>query len=121
MFDLHAVDLGWPVPVPSGHGFDHRESGIVDSALDAAVVTQGDFTGDEFPEELEVTATVASGLFGRWQGIFQQIVKREAAQVVIQTGVCSSMSRYSVGLRRVSFHDREASGSSSSWLVVWRE
>src|SRR5438105_9179608 len=109
MFDLHAVNLGWPVPVPSGHGFDHRETGIVDSALDAAVVTQGDFTGDEFLEELEVTPTVASGLFGRWQGIFKQIVKTEVAQVVMQTGVCrtsSSISRYSIGLSRASCHDR---------------
>src|ERR1700757_4693547 len=38
--DLHAVDLGGPVPIPSGHSFSDREAGVM------------------------VTAAVASGLFG---------------------------------------------------------
>jgi hypothetical protein len=71
MFDLHAVDLGWPVPVPPGHGFDHREASVADPTLNAFVMAQSNLTGDEFPEELKVAATVASGLFGRWYGIFE--------------------------------------------------
>jgi hypothetical protein len=34
-------------------------------------MAQSNLTGDEFPEELKVAATVASGLFGRWYGIFE--------------------------------------------------
>ena len=71
MFDLHAVELGRPVPIPAGHGFDDRETGVVDAALDAAVMAQGDFTGDEFLEELEMAAAVASGLFGGWRRHFR--------------------------------------------------
>jgi len=58
VFDLHAVDLGGPVPIPSGHGFSDREASVMDAALDAAVMAQGDFTGDEFLKVLEVTAAV---------------------------------------------------------------
>ena len=64
MFNLHAVDLGWPVPIPSGHSFDDGEAGVVDSALHAAVMAQGDFTGDKFLKVVEMAVTVASGLFG---------------------------------------------------------
>lgn len=71
MFDLHAVDLGRPVPVPPGHGFDHREASVAYPALDAFVMAQSNLTGDEFLEELEMAATIASGLFGRWYGIFE--------------------------------------------------
>jgi hypothetical protein len=52
MFDLHAVDLGWPVPVPPGYGFDHGEAGVADPTLNAFVMAQSDFPGDEFLEEL---------------------------------------------------------------------
>src|SRR5260221_10514652 len=34
MLELHAVKLGWPVPVPAGHGFDHGEAGVLDATLD---------------------------------------------------------------------------------------
>jgi hypothetical protein len=70
MFDLHAVDLGWPVPVPSGHGLDDRKAGVMDAALDAAVMAQGGFTVDKFLKVLEVAAAVASRLFGGWHGVF---------------------------------------------------
>ena len=43
----------------------------MDAALDAAVVAQSDFTGDQFLQVLEVAATVASGLFGGWHRIFE--------------------------------------------------
>jgi len=112
VFDLHAIDLCRPVPIPSGHRFDDGEAGVVDSALDAAVMAQGDFTGDKFLKVVEMALTVASGMFGGRHGIFEQIAQTKAAQVVLQTGVCrngSGMSRYSVGLKGVSFHDREAS------------
>ena len=59
MFNLHAVELGWPVPIPSGHRFDDGEAGLMDSALDAAVMAQGDFTGDKLLEVLEMAVTVA--------------------------------------------------------------
>jgi hypothetical protein len=48
VFDLHAIDFGRPVPISSGHGLDDRKAGILDAALDTAVMTQGDFTGDKF-------------------------------------------------------------------------
>ena len=68
---MHAVDLAWPVPIPSGHGFDDREAGVMDAALDTAVMAQGDFAGDEFLKVLEVTVAVASGLFGGLHSIFE--------------------------------------------------
>src|ERR1700756_5217284 len=71
VFDLHAIDFGWPVPIPSGHGLDDREASVLDAALHAAVMTQGDFTGDKFLKVLEVAAPVASGVFGGWDGIFK--------------------------------------------------
>src|SRR6516225_3470023 len=111
MFNLHAVELGRPVPIPSGYSFDDGEASVVDSALDAAVMAQGDFTGNKLLEVLEMAVTVASGLFGGRHGIFEQIAQTKAAQVVLQTGVCrnsSGISRYSIGLRGVCFHDREA-------------
>ena len=37
----------------------------------AAVMTQGDFTGDKFLKVLEMAAPVASGVFGGWDGIFE--------------------------------------------------
>jgi len=58
VFDLHAVELCRPVPIPSGHGLDNREAGVMDAALDAAVMAQGDFTGDKFLKVLEVTVAV---------------------------------------------------------------
>ena len=70
VFDLHAVDLGRPVPIPSGHGFNDREAGVLDAALDASIVAPGDFTGDEFLQVLEVTLAAASGLFGGLKSIF---------------------------------------------------
>src|SRR5215471_4504374 len=114
MFNLHAVELGRPVPIPSGHSFDDGKAGVVDSALDVAVMAQGDFTGNKLLEVLEMAVTVASGLFGGRHGIFEQIAQTKAAQVVLQTGVCrnsSGISRYSIGLRGVSFHDRERSSA----------
>src|SRR6266404_2095579 len=108
MFNLHAVELGRPVPIPSGHRFDDGKAGVVDSALHTFVMAQGELTGDKFLEVVEMTVTVASGLFGGRHGIFEQIGQTKAAQVVLQTGVCcnsSGISRYSVGLRRVSFHE----------------
>ena len=90
VFDLHAVDLGGPVPIPSGHGFSDREAGVMDAALDAAVMAQGDFTGDEFLKVLEVTAAVASGLFGGLNGIFEYVSQTQAAEVVLESGVWRS-------------------------------
>jgi hypothetical protein len=69
MFDLHTADLGWPVPL--GHGFDHAEADVADPTLNAFAMAQRDFPVDEFLVELDVTATVASGLFGRWYDIFE--------------------------------------------------
>jgi hypothetical protein len=43
----------------------------MDAALDAAVMTQGDFTGDKFLKVLEVAATSASGLFRGLHSIFE--------------------------------------------------
>src|ERR1700746_3176572 len=114
MFNLDAVELGWPVPIPSGHRFDDGEAGLMDSALDAAVMAQGDFTDDKLLEVLEMAVTLASGLFGGRHGIFEQIAQTKAAQVVLQTGVCrnsSGISKYSVGLRGVCFHDRETASA----------
>src|SRR5262252_4008966 len=71
-------------------------------------MAQGDFTGDKFLKVVEMALAVASGR----HGIFEQIAQTKAAQVVLQTGVCrngSGISRYSVGLKGVSFHDRAAS------------
>jgi len=90
VFDLHAVDLGGPVPIPSGHGFSDREAGVMNAALDASVVAQGDFTGDELLKVLEVPLAVASGLFGGLNGIFQYVSQTQAAEVVIESGVWCS-------------------------------
>ena len=43
----------------------------MDAALDAAVMAQGDFTGDKFLKILEVAAASASGLFGGLHSIFE--------------------------------------------------
>jgi hypothetical protein len=50
-------------------------------------MTQGDFTGDKFLKVLEMAAPVASGVFGGWDGIFQEITQPEAAEVVLQSRV----------------------------------
>src|ERR1700739_3185641 len=116
MFDLHAVDLCRPVPIPSGHSFDDGEAGVMDSALHVAVMAHGGFTGDKFLKVVEMAVTVASGLFGGRRGIFEQIAQTKAAQVVLQTGVCrnsSGISRYSVGLRGICFYYREAASAQS--------
>lgn len=99
VFDLHAVDLGGPVPIPSGHGFGDREAGVMDAALDASVMAQGDFAGDEFLKVLEVTVAVASGLFGGLHGIFEYVSQTQAAEVVLESGVWPSGRR----IRRRSF------------------
>jgi len=52
MLELHAVKLGWPVPVPASHSFDHGEASVLDATLDAFVVPEGDLTGDELLKEL---------------------------------------------------------------------
>src|SRR5258707_10883928 len=83
MLELHAVKLGWPVPVPAGHGFDHGEASVVDTTLDTFVVTQGDLTGDELLKELEVGGLVASGLFSTLPGIFEQIAETQGGEVVL--------------------------------------
>src|SRR5437667_5533228 len=71
VFDLHSVDLGRPVPIPSGHGLDDREAGVLDAALHATVMAQGEFTGDKFLKVLKVAATIGSSMFGGWHGIFE--------------------------------------------------
>jgi hypothetical protein len=43
----------------------------MDAALNAAVMAQSDFAGDEFLKVLEVTVAVASGLFGCLHRIFE--------------------------------------------------
>jgi hypothetical protein len=43
----------------------------MDAALNAAVVAQGDFTGDEFLKVLKVTVAVASGMFCGLHSIFE--------------------------------------------------
>ena len=86
VFNLHAVDLGGPVPIPSGHGFNDREAGVLDATLDASIVAQGDFTGDEFLEVLEVTLAAASGLFGGLKSIFEYVRQTQAAEVVLESG-----------------------------------
>jgi hypothetical protein len=78
MFNLHAVELGWPVPIPSSHSFDDGETGLMDSALDAAVMAQRHFTGDKFLEVVEMAVTVASCLFGGRHGVFEQIDQTKA-------------------------------------------
>jgi hypothetical protein len=88
--NLHAVDLGRPVPIPSGHGFNDREAGVLDAALHAAIMTQGDFTGDKFLKVLEMAAPVASGLFGGLNGIFECVSQTQAAEVVLESGVWRS-------------------------------
>src|SRR5258708_32355127 len=92
MFNLHAVELGWPVPIPSGHSFDDGEAGLMDSAFDAAVMAQGDFTGDKLLEVLEMAVPAASGLFGGRHGIFREMAQRKAAQTVPQTEGCRRRS-----------------------------
>jgi hypothetical protein len=62
----------------------------MDAALDAAVMAQGDFTGDEFLKVLEVTAAVASGLFGGLNGIFEYVSQTQAAEVILESGVWRS-------------------------------
>jgi hypothetical protein len=60
-------------------------------------MTQGDFTGDKFLKVLEMAAPVASGVFGGWDGIFQEITQTGTAEVVLQTGAgcnCKGVSRY---------------------------
>src|SRR5208283_1875459 len=71
VFDSHAVDLGRPVPIPSGHGFDDRKTGVMNAALDTAVMAQGNFTGDEFLKVLKVTVAVAGGMFSGLHSIFE--------------------------------------------------
>src|SRR5260370_38098221 len=116
MFNLHAVELGWPVPIPSGHRFDDGKAGVVDSALHTFVMAQGELTGDKFLEVVEMTVTVGSGLFGGRHGIFEQIGQTKAAQVVLQTEDCCNrraLSYNSSGWRGVSFHEgSDASGFS---------
>jgi predicted oxidoreductase len=62
-------------------------------------MTQGDFTGDKFLKVLEMAAPVASGVFGGWDGIFQEITQPEAAEVVLQSRVW----RYGRGLSKYLF------------------
>src|ERR1700740_2730330 len=114
MFDLHAVDLCRPVPIPSGHSFDDGAAGALDSALHAAVMAQGDFTGDKLLKVVEMAVTITSGLIGGRHSIFEQIAQTKVAQVVLQSGVCGNSSGVSVGLREVSFHDPEASNFGGS-------
>ncbi len=83
MLELHTVKLGWPVPVPAGHGFDHGEAGVLDATLDTFVVSEGELTGDELLKELEVSGLVLSGLLSTLTGIFEQIAKTQGPEVVL--------------------------------------
>lgn len=42
VFDLYAIDSGRPVPIPSSHGVDDREAGVLDAALAEARLLETD-------------------------------------------------------------------------------
>ncbi len=78
----------------SGHGLNGQKAGVLDAALDAAVLAQGDFTGDKFLKVLEMAAPVASGL----NGIFEYVSQTQAAEVVLESGAWGNRR----GVRRSS-------------------
>ncbi|HEY0790756.1 MAG TPA: hypothetical protein VGD78_06785 [Chthoniobacterales bacterium] len=92
----------------AGQGFDHREAGILEAALDAAVLAPGHFAGEEFVEELQMALTVTGGLFGGGQGVLEQVGQPKAVQVFLQTGACGEgreLGRGCLGVRGVGFHE----------------
>ena len=54
ILDQRAVDLGGPVPVELIERLEHREAGLRDAALDAAIVAGRRFPVDQFGQVVQV-------------------------------------------------------------------
>src|SRR5690606_38836948 len=75
VFYLHGVYGFGPVEVELVEGFNEREAGGLDGALDGAVVTLTDFTFDEALEVVEVRPLLLAGLLCVRLGLFADVRK----------------------------------------------